>query len=237
MTSPEVRDAIARGKTTILVPIGGTEQNGAHMTLGKHNVRAKLLAERIAARLGNALVAPVVGYVPEGNITPPAAHMHYAGTISIPADAFEKLLAGGGRSFRQHGFRDVVFLSDHGGYLRSVEKVVADLNHEWRHTNARAHAPAEYYEAATTDFPKLLAGEGFRPAQIGLHAGLADTALMLALDPSTVRADKMSEEPSPGVNGDPRRATAELGERGVALIVDKTAAAIKKSIGESRSSR
>jgi creatinine amidohydrolase len=237
MTSPEVRDAVAHGKTTILVPIGGTEQNGAHMTLGKHNVRAKLLAERIAARLGNALVAPVVSYVPEGNVTPPAAHMRFAGTISIPADAFEKLLAGAGRSFRQHGFRDVVFLSDHGGYLHSVDKVAADLNREWRHTNTRAHSPSVYYDAATTDFAKMLAGEGFRPAQIGLHAGLADTALMLALDPSMVRQEKLAEEPSPGVNGDPRRATAQLGERGVALIVDKTVAAINKSIGESRAGR
>jgi len=237
MTSPEVRDAIALGKTTVIIPIGGTEQNGAHMTLGKHNVRARLLADRIAAKLGNALVAPVVSYVPEGNVTPPAAHMRYAGTISIPAAAFEGLLAGAGRSLHQHGFRDVVFLSDHGGYLRSVEKVVADLNREWRHTDARAHAVPEYYEAATTDFAKLLAAEGFRPAQIGLHAGLSDTALMLALDPSAVRRDLLSAEPAPGVNGDPRRATAELGERGVALIVEKSVAAIRKSIGAAHAAR
>jgi creatinine amidohydrolase len=237
MTSPEVRDAIARGKTTALVPIGGTEQNGAHMTLGKHNVRARLLAERIAAKLGNALVVPVVSYVPEGNITPPAAHMKFAGTISIPAAAFEGLLAGTARSLHQHGFRDVVFLSDHGGYVRSVEKVATDLNREWRHGDARAHAPPEYYQAATADFAKMLASEGFRPAQIGLHAGLADTALMLALDPSVVRRDLLGAEPAAGVNGDPRRATAELGERGVALIVDKTVAAIHKSIGTTRDAR
>ena len=237
MTSPEVRDAIARGKTTAIIPIGGTEQNGAHMTLGKHNVRARLLAERIAAKLGNALVAPVVSYVPEGNVTPPAAHMKFAGTISIPASAFEGLLAGAARSLHQHGFRDVVVLSDHGGYVRSVEKVAAELNREWRHGDARAHAPPEYYQAATADFAKLLAAEGFRPAQIGLHAGLADTALMLALDPSVVRRDLLAAEPSPGVNGDPRRATAELGERGVALIVEKTAAAIRKSIGAMRDGR
>jgi creatinine amidohydrolase/Fe(II)-dependent formamide hydrolase-like protein len=208
LTSTEVRDAIAAGKTTVIVPIGGTEQNGAHMTLAKHNVRARLLAERIAAKLGNALVAPVVKYVPEGNVTPPAAHMRFAGTISIPAPAFEGMLLGAARSFRQHGFRDVVFLGDHGGYLRSLEKVTADLNREWRHTNARAHAPAEYYQAATADFAKLLAGEGFRPAQIGLHAGLADTALMLALDPSVVRRERLGDEPAAGVDGDPRRASA-----------------------------
>jgi len=229
LTSPEVARAISSGKTTILVPIGGTEQNGAHMVLGKHNVRARMLAERIAAQLGNALVAPVIAYVPEGNVTPPAAHMRYAGTISIPNDAFEKMLAGAARSFRQHGFANVVFLSDHGGYRRSVEKVAGELNREWRHVGTRAHAPVEYYQAATGDFAKLLTGEGFRPAQIGLHAGLADTALALALDPSLVRQDRLGEPPSPGVEGDPRKATAEIGERGVAMIVDKTVEAIRKA--------
>ena len=60
MTWPEVKQAVAEGKTTIIVPIGGTEQNGPHMVLGKHNVRAQVLAQRIATLLGNALVAPVV---------------------------------------------------------------------------------------------------------------------------------------------------------------------------------
>src|SRR5215470_17939823 len=72
LTWTELRELIAAGKTTILVPIGGTEQNGPHMVLGKHNVRARVLAEKIAQALGNALVAPVMAYVPEGSIHPPA---------------------------------------------------------------------------------------------------------------------------------------------------------------------
>src|SRR5262249_43141537 len=56
LTWTELRDLQAAGTTTIIVPIGGTEQNGPHMALGKHNVRAKALAEKIANQLGNALV-------------------------------------------------------------------------------------------------------------------------------------------------------------------------------------
>ena len=66
LSSRELADRIAAGTTTVLVPIGGTEQNGPHMVLGKHNVRVRVLAEQIAERLGNALVAPVLAYVPEG---------------------------------------------------------------------------------------------------------------------------------------------------------------------------
>jgi len=67
LTWPEVRDAIQAGKTTVLIATGGTEQNGPHMVLGKHNFIVKHTAEQIARRLGDALVAPVVAYVPEGN--------------------------------------------------------------------------------------------------------------------------------------------------------------------------
>src|SRR2546421_139115 len=114
-TWTELETAIHAGKTTIIVPIGGTEQNGPHMALGKHNVRVKILAERIALTLGNALVAPVIAYVPEGDIDPPTAHMRFAGTISVPERTFQSVLESTARSFKRHGFRDIVFIGDHGG--------------------------------------------------------------------------------------------------------------------------
>ena len=92
LTWTELRDDIGAGTTTIIVPIGGTEQNGPAMALGKHNRRVKLLSERIAIALGNALVAPVIAYVPEGNINPPSGHMRFPGTISVPEAAFEAIL-------------------------------------------------------------------------------------------------------------------------------------------------
>src|ERR1700759_4327991 len=116
LTWTELRDEIKAGKTTIIVPVGGTEQSGPHIVLGKHNVRARVLAARIATSLGNALVAPVIAYVPEGAIDPPAGHMRFAGTISIPEAAFEATLEGAARSLRQAGFRDIVLIGDHGGY-------------------------------------------------------------------------------------------------------------------------
>src|SRR4030095_16906720 len=74
LTSPELAARVRAGATTVIMPIGGTEQNGAHMALGKHNVRVRLLSERIARSLGNAVVAPVIAYVPEGNVNPPTGH-------------------------------------------------------------------------------------------------------------------------------------------------------------------
>ena len=71
LTSPELSDLVRAGKHTILIPIGGTEQNGPAMALGKHNVRVKALSQKIALALGDALVSPVIAYVPEGSVEPP----------------------------------------------------------------------------------------------------------------------------------------------------------------------
>ena len=229
LTSVELRERIAHGSTTIIVPIGGTEQNGAHMVLGKHNVRAHVLADRIADALGNAVVAPTIAYVPEGSIHPPAAHMKYTGTISIPDAVFEGLLEATARSFKQHGFRDVVFLGDHGGYQSDLTRVADKLNREWaRDPACRAHAPLEYYRITQTAYVDALKAHGVSNAEMGTHAGLADTALALAVDPALVRENKLAGPYPAGVTGNPKRATAELGELGTKLVVETTVAAIRK---------
>ena len=236
LTWTELRDAIAAGKTTVIVPVGGTEQSGPHMVLGKHNVRARILAGRIAQGLGNALVAPVIAYVPEGSIDPPAGHMRFPGTISVPEGAFEATLEAAARSFRRAGFRDVVLIGDHGGYQKSLARVAARLDREWAKQGSpvRVHAIEEYYRAAERDFAALLKKQGLSDAEIGVHAGAADTSLALAADPQLVRGARLHDGTAPGaaegVNGDPRRASAALGNSGLDLIVARTRDAIAREV-------
>ncbi len=231
LTSTELRQRIAAGATTALVPIGGTEQNGAHMVLGKHNVRVHVLAGRIARQLGQAIVAPVMAYVPEGAIEPPSQHMRWAGTITISDAAFEAVLDGTVRSLRRHGFRRIVLLGDHGGYQSAMARVADKLNRGAGHRPAyRVLALSEFYRAAQSDYAVMLRAKGFGADEIGLHAGLADTALALAVDPALVRLDTMGIAPvaGSGVNGDPRRANAELGREGVEHIVAVAVSAIRR---------
>jgi len=228
LTWPELRAGIEAGKTTILVPIGGTEQNGPQMALGKHNVRVKVLAGKIAHALGDALVAPVIAYVPEGNVDRPEGHLKFPGTITVPPEAFEQVLEYAAKSFRLAGFRNIVFLGDHGGYQKDDEAVAQRLDREWASTPARAYALTEYYRASETEFGQLLKGKGYSEAEIGSHAGLLDTSLMMATDPGLVRADLLGEtKPGDGAHGDPRRSSAALGQLGVDLIVSRTVAAIR----------
>lgn len=234
LTWTELKEQVHAGKTVIIVPIGGTEQNGPAMALGKHNARVRALAEKIAQALGNALVAPVIAYVPEGGLNPPTAHMRFPGTITIPDDTFEKTLEYAARSFKLHGFRDIVFLGDHGGYQKDVKVVAQRLNREWATTAVRAHAIEEYYRATETSYGQALKSRGYQDNEIGTHAGLADTSLMLAVDPRLVRTNRLSSDTSldraHGVYGDPHRASAELGQLGINAIVTQTVEAIKKAV-------
>jgi creatinine amidohydrolase/Fe(II)-dependent formamide hydrolase-like protein len=220
LTSPELAQRIRSGTTIVLVPIGGTEQNGSHMALGKHNARVRVLAEKIARALGNAVVAPVIAYVPEST-----GHMRYPGTITVPADAYRKVLASAARSLKLAGFRDIVFLGDSGDYQKDNADVARELDREWAATPVRAHTIAEYYRGATVEFAHSLQSQGYRAEEVGVHAGLADTSLMLATDPRLVRSERL--QPGPGVTGDPRRASAALGNAAVDAIVAQTVTAIR----------
>jgi creatinine amidohydrolase/Fe(II)-dependent formamide hydrolase-like protein len=235
LTWTELRARIDAGSTTVIIPIGGTEQSGPYVALGKHNARAAALAERIARALGNALVAPVVAYVPEGNIAPPSGHMRFPGTITVPDAAFEQMLASAAESLAAHGFRHVVLLGDHGGYQRDLRRVVDRLNKHWAGSPKHAFVPPEYYAASSTGYAALLRRRGYRDDEIGTHAALADTSLQLAVAPSMVRADTLRHASAPGAadgvyGGDPRRATAALGQLGVDLIVAQTVEAIRKDV-------
>jgi creatinine amidohydrolase len=241
MTSAEVRAALKDGKTTVIIPVGGTEQTGPHVALGKHNIRVKALSGKVAEALGNALVAPVVAYVPEGSIEPATGHMRFAGTVSVPESAFKSIIEGAARSFRQHGFGNIVILGDHGGYQAALKAVAASLNREWAKTPtnpARAHFVSEYYAATQTTYVKALRSKGLSDHQIGLHGGVADTALSLALDPGMVRGDLLAtasqEGPAGGTVGDPRMATPVLGQLGVDAVVSETVSAIRRAVGAPR---
>ncbi|MFM9917485.1 MAG: creatininase family protein [Rhizobacter sp.] len=236
LTWTEVRDALKAGKTTVIIPVGGIEQSGSHMALGKHNVRVRVLSERIARELGNALVAPVIAYVPEGQVSPPTQHMRFVGTVSIPDDAFKAVVEGAARSFRQHGFTDVVLIGDHGGYQSLLESVATRLNRDWARSTAHAHFISAYYDAAQAPYSQALRSHGLNDAQIGTHAGAADTSLMLATDANLVRRDQLkpwrdaAAAKALGVSGDPGLSTAALGQLGVDLIVSRTTSAIRQAI-------
>ncbi|MBS1065119.1 creatininase family protein [Gluconobacter kondonii] len=226
----EVAQDVKAGTDTVIIPVGGTEQSGPYIAVGKHNVRAQVLADMIAVQAGHTLVAPVVAYVPEGSTSPRTSHMKFPGTISVPPAVFEGLLKGAAESFRVQGFRRIVLLGDHGGYQSFMAQVAQELNRAWKGQAAVLYV-RNYYEVVPHRYADALRAQGYG-AEVGLHAELSDTSLMLAVDPSLVRQEALRKALKPGVaegvyGGDPRRASAGLGRIGTEMQIRTAVAAIQ----------
>ena len=233
MTWTEVRDAVAAGRTTVIVPVGGTEQSGPHMALGKHNVRAarprRPDRRRSSATPWSRRSSPTC---PRATSPAPSGHMRFAGTISVPPEAFKGVLEGAARSFRRAGFRDIVLIGDHGGYQSELGAVAAKLNREWAATPVRVHFIAEYYKASTEPFAAAPAparphrGADRHPCRQRRH--LADARRRPA--PGARRPAGAARRPRPtaptAIRG---RRRAALGQVGVDLIVAASVNAIRRA--------
>lgn len=240
LTWTEVGARVRAGTKSVIVATGGTEQNGPHMVLGKHNFIIRAAAERIARELGGALVAPVVAYVPEGGLDPPTGHMRYPGAITLPEEHFRALLESAARGFALHGFENVIFIGDSGGNQRGMEAVAGALNAEWEAAGspARVLYIAEYYRA--NGFREWLAEQGLDEETIGRHAGVSDTSQLWFVAPEMIREGARVRDggfESSGVSGDPALASPEFGETGLRLKVETTVRSVRERLAALESDR
>jgi creatinine amidohydrolase len=223
LTWTELRDAMRQGTTTVIIPTGGTEQGGPHLVLGKHNFVMKATVAEIAKRLGHTLVAPVMAYVPEGDINPATGHMRRPGTITLPPEYFGKVVEFAARSLKQHGFLDIILVGDSGGNQPPMKAVADALNAEWASTPVRVYHLDQYN--SNPEFLAWLKTQGYSQEQIGSHAAIRDTSELMAAYPAGVRFDKRSagplEDGSPsGVVGDPTKASVSYGKKGLEFKIE-----------------
>jgi creatinine amidohydrolase len=248
LTFIEIRDAISRGTTTIIVGTGGVEQNGPYVVGGKHNFVLQTVLPPIARAIAPALIAPIVKFVPEGDIEPtPTGHMAYAGTIGVEAETFEALLTDICRSYKAHGFLDIVLLGDSGGNQTGMERVANALNQRWSGERARVHYLREYYyeDQWSWNYLKSLGitqidrtpppGQSQdRPAdwRNGIHDDIYYEAQIAVHDPKLIRMEQRIKAglfSLHGVELAPIRRTIEIGEKLAAYRAGITAKAFRAS--------
>jgi creatinine amidohydrolase/Fe(II)-dependent formamide hydrolase-like protein len=219
LTWEENRDAMKAGKTVFIIPIGGTEKNGYHMVLGKHNYTVTHAANVMARKLQNALVAPTIQYVPEGD-----PDRQNPGSISLPSPAYDALLDAVARSLKAHGATDILFIGDSGGNQPGMIAVANALNEEWKTAGTKVYALTAYYEEGRQYYRAWMeAAFGYDDSIIGSHAGISDTAQMLHVNPAGIRKSQLMPWGGPkdsGVSGDPMKATAEIGRMGITFKVN-----------------
>ena len=196
----EVRDALREGKTTIIIPTGGVEMSGPYVAVGKHNFILHVITQRIAQQLGNALIAPVVPFVPQGEIDPPSGNMRYPGTLSVRETTFRALLTDIANSLRVTGFRNIILIGDSGGNQDPLQQVADSLAQQWQEANI--YYIPEYFGYQQW-FAYLEEHENIQEVNEGIHDTFRDTALMMLYDPNTVRAEQRQASDRFSVNGVP----------------------------------
>ncbi|MFM7141659.1 MAG: creatininase family protein [Alphaproteobacteria bacterium] len=216
-TWPDVAATLARGSTAAILPLGSTEQHGPHLPLGTDTRIAAELARRLAGRVPDAVVLPVLALGCAGE------HMGFPGTLDLREDTLAAILRDVATSLERHGFERLFVFSAHGGNRAALDRALPVV---------RASAPrlAVGRGPGAEALGPLLARSGARHgvtvAASGRHAGELETSILLRLAPSLVRTDRMlpglmldGDAPDPfypdlratsvdGTVGDPRGAAA-----------------------------
>jgi creatinine amidohydrolase len=223
MTWPEVKSALAAGKTTALFYTGGTEQRGPQNVNGGHNLMGRATVKAIALKLGNAIAMPVLPFTPNN------ASATLPGTIGLTNEILAAILERVSEEAIKTGFKNVVLMGDHGGGQPNVyQAVAAKLDAKYAPQGIHVFYCDEVYSKRQADFDAYLKEKGY---PISSHAGIPDTSEMIYLGESLgwVRMDQIPtavgdtlprnapRDPSKprvnnGITGDARRSSAELGK-------------------------
>jgi creatinine amidohydrolase len=214
LTWLEIRDAMGAGKTAAIIYAGGTEQNGPHMSLVKHNLIARHVAGQIAERLGNALVYPVMPFSPAGDAVEKTGHMRFPGTVSLSSEVFLGVMRQVAQSAVAAGFKQVFLMGDHGGGQAELRLAAEGLDPDARRKGARVY----YVDVVGQSGQQMNAYLAERKITPGGHAGVTETAQVVALDTDGrhIRRDRYAAsaagpEPAAGALVDPTPATADMG--------------------------
>ena len=241
LTWPEVKAAIAAGKTTAIIYAGSTEQNGPHMALGKHNFIAHYAAGEIAKKLGNALVYPTMPFAPTGSIELRTDHMRFAGSVSIDTETFQVVMRQVAQSALAAGFKDVFLMGDHGGNQDALRTVAQNLENPDLFTKPDEtvhvyYVPDLYYKEKQ-QMKAYLTEHGI---PYDAHAATDDTSEIMFLDEKKwIRRDKLAlstakEQATTGVDGDPTKATPELGKMFIGWKIDNAVNQIHELLAQKK---
>ena len=238
LTGPDIRAVAARGNALAVLPIGSLEQHGPHLPV----ITDTLTAWEISIRAARLAAPGVPVLVLPGLWTGMSEHhLPFGGTISLNFNELRGVLTGIVRSLRAIGFTRLLIVNGHGGNIEPLAVASRELAHEFGlpvvSTTPWMVAPKEIAD---------LMESGTGPQ----HACEAETSVMLAMTPGTVKIDKFEEAvrqappavaarggysrfwsfaeraPVTGTKGDPRPATAAKGEK----MLDAMAAALAEAM-------
>ena len=237
MTTAEIGNAIHAGKTIVLVPSASTEATGPAIALGKHLVRAQYIAEHVAQELGNALVAPVMPFAPTTD------ESRFPGTVNLSADTFSRVNEDVAESMVRTGFKYIILMGDHDQNQPLLRTLASKLDEKHRPKGVRVFFSSDAYAKTNKEIDEYLKAKGYPPSR---HGGVSDTSLTWAANPDYVYPNRIvvgaavPPAGSPlslgaiGIEGDPRRASPELGKMFLEWKIKNATAEIRKLVSTSK---
>jgi creatinine amidohydrolase len=189
LSQPEIQAALQRNPL-VLVPLGSVEQHGPHLPTGTDYYASEGIAEAVAERL-DGLVLP---FSPIG-VTP--MHMPYAGTLSVSADLFQRLLVEVVSSAAAHGARQVALINWHEGNIPAIALAAETLHRQYGCSVVVVQAC-------------YVAEELFGEAYGGLtHGGRIEALAVLGVHPDLAHLERVenSSDPIQGARVDHLRRT------------------------------
>jgi len=192
LTWTEVRDAIAAGKTTAIVYAGSTEQKGPHMAIGAHNFTAHYVGGRIAEKLGDALVYPILPYAVTGDAVKKTGHMRFPGSVTLTPATYRETMREVAVSAIDAGFKEIYLMGDHGGGQAELKQAAESLDAEWAGKGVRVRYVPDLYFKPQAQANKFLEERQVYP---GTHAGSHDTSELMFIDGAGrwIRRDRSEE--------------------------------------------
>ncbi len=230
LTWPELKQAIAQGKTTALLFNGGVEQRGPQGVSGAHNFVAHALSLEIAEKLGNAIAAPTVPFSVNNG-----ASAELPGTIGISSALFAALNEELAEQLIRNGFKNVVLMGDHGGGQKELSEVAKKLDAKHSADGIRVVYCDDVYTKAGADFDQWLRDHDL---PVGSHASIKDTSELWYLggDKGWIRKDQIATAVSDaghknGISGDARKSSPEIGKVISEMKVNHAVAQIRQLLG------
>ena len=173
---PDLRHQAQRRGSTVLWPFGAIEQHGPHLPLATD----ALFAEAISAAVLKALPADLpIWRLPLQSLGFSVEHSGFPGTLSLPPETLIQIVVAVGGQLAEVGFQRLVLLNAHGGQISLLDVAARELRR--RHPGL-AVLPCFLWRGPEGIGPLIPEPERSQ----GLHAGLAETSLMLHLLPDLV---------------------------------------------------